>query len=288
MDTVGKQVRQHWYGMLVACLVCILIGSGLALIYGRAQTDYWIVFGGNTDPGDGNGGGSARGGFVNGGWVDNDHIFQVTWQADIGQGTQRETDAAMPAGKAAYASHCGKAQYHCIIAGFSLGNDPAIQLHQQLGLAPDQLKMFGAPQPSSGIWHNPYPDNPFVEPFISTFGGIDTNRSVPAGSSAYYNTRDPYANGGPSCGGPGLFLLSLDGHYIISAEEAAGSHIWTGPDGVIMHEVGYQPAPNGLPRSGSDPTQPWDFCPPKFPDHIPMAPGDPGVPAQLQVPGFPR
>lgn len=285
MDTVGKQVRKHWYGMLVACLCCALVGAGLAMINGRTQSTFWIVFGGNTDPGDGNGGGLARGQFVNGGWVDNDHIFQVTWQADISQGTQRETDAAMAAGHAAYNEHCSVSR--CILAGFSLGNDPAIELASQVGLPADQLYMFGAPQPSTGIWHNPYENNPFISPWISTFGGIDTKRTVPAGSQAFYDTRDPYANGGPQCGGPGLFLLTLDGHYIISKQAADESHIWTGPDGVVMHEVGYQAAPNGLPRSGSDESQPWDFCPPKIPSQIPMEPGMPGVPTQLAVPGVP-
>lgn len=279
MTRVGKQVRAHWYGALVACLCCLLVGTGLSLIIGRSQTEYWIVFGGNTDPGDGQGGGLARGQFVGGGWTDNEHIYQVPWGADIAKDTTAEANAAMAAGHAAYDKNCRI--YHCIVAGFSLGNAPAIQLATELGLSTD-LYMFGAPQPSSGIYHNPFVTSPFIQFWTDDVGGLNQDRPVPAGAQAFYDTRDPYANGGPQCGGPGWFAITLDGHYIVSRAQADGSHIWTGPDGVLMHEVNYVAQP-GIPLSGSDPPPFWSLCPPSLqPPKIPTVP--PGTP---QLPGIP-
>jgi hypothetical protein len=277
--TAAQEWRKHWYGMLVACLCCLLVGTGLALIVGRTLPTYWIVFGGNTDPGDGHGGGAARGQFVAGGWTDNDHIFQVTWGADITKDTTAEANAAMAAGHAAFNEHCSGAN-SCVIAGFSLGNAPAIQLASETGTTTN-LYMFGAPQPSTGIFHNPYVHTPFVQFWTDEVGGLSQNRPVPRGSSAFYDTRDPYANGGPQCGGPGWFAITLDGHYIINKGQSE-QHVWTGPDGVIMHEANYVAQP-GVPVSGSDPEPFWSFCPPNMqPPQIPFVPDNmppvPGVP----------
>lgn len=283
MDSKLRAARRHWYGALVACMVCLIAGTSLALIIGRSQTEFWIVFGGNTDPGDGHGGGMARGQFVGGGWVSNDNIVQITWKADIAGGGANQVADAMPAGHAAVDEFCRA--YDCVIAGFSFGTAPAIQLGDETGLP---VKLFGAPQPKPGIYHNPYADNPFIKPWIEAFGfgPLRPDRVVRPGTENYYDTMDIYADGGPSCGGPGLFLLNAGAnHRIVSKAEADGSHVWTSDDGVINHEVGYQAAPFGLPRSGSDPSQPWDFCPPSAPSvPIPAMNGDPGVP---QLPGVP-
>jgi hypothetical protein len=213
MNAVGKQVRQHWYGMLVACLCCLLIGTGLAVIVGRSQTEY---------------------------------------------------DA-----------HCKI--YHCIIAGFSLGNAPAIQLASETG---GSLYMFGAPQPSTGIFHNPYVHNPLVIFWTDYVGGLDQNQVAPNGAQAFYDTHDPYANAGPQCGGPGWFGINSNGHYIISRAQAS-EHVWTGPDGVFMHEANYVAQP-GVPVSGSDPRPWWSFCPPEQLTQLPTVPA--GMPP---VPGVP-
>lgn len=260
MDTVVVDwIRQRTRAqMVLAFFCCIMIGAGLAIIVGRTQVTYWIVFGGNTDPGDGNGGGQARGQFVGGGWVSDSNIFQVTWQANIGADTTTETNDAMTNGHKAFEAHCRVNR--CIIAGFSLGNSPALQLAKEVGQPPSQTYLFGAPQPSTGVFHNFAPDSPFVNPFLQAMGGLNMMRPVYPGMQAFYDTHDPYANAAPQCSGPGLFALSVNpGHRIISQDEAQ-QHIWTGTDGVIMHEANYV-APPGLPRSGSDRSQLFDGCP---------------------------
>lgn len=286
------KIVKHWGKIVSMAMVAVLIGVGGQMILGRtAPQVFWIVFGGNQDPGDGNGGGLARQQFIDGGWVNGDNIFQVTWQADISQGTIRETDAAMVNGHAAYNQYCGGGGRRCILAGFSLGNSPALQLAAEVGLSPSDTKLFGAPQPSTGAWHNQYPDNPFVEPWIKTVGQLNSDRSVPAGVEAYYDTRDPYANLAPQCSGPGLFAVSLDGHRIIRKDEA-DQHVWTGPDGVIMHEVNYV-APPGLPLSGSDPSPIWAGCELNNWFNTPNSPGpqvnpnNPGLPGMPSMPQFP-
>jgi hypothetical protein len=185
----------------------------------------------------------------------------------------------MAAGHAAFDEHCHV--NHCIIAGFSLGNSPAIQLASEVGVSSD-LYMFGAPQPSTGVFHNPWVHNPLVQFWTDWVGGLDQNQVAPGGSSAFFDTRDPYANGGPQCGGPGWFGINIQGHYIISRGQA-DEHVWTGPDGVIMHEASYV-APPGVPLSGSDPSPIWAFCPPQAQSltQLPMVPS--GMP---QVPGVP-
>jgi hypothetical protein len=242
---------------------------------------FWLIYGGNTDPGDGQGNGAARDQMIAGGWTTPENSYQIQWEANLGSGNNDQVNQAMPQGHDAYARFCG---HGCIIAGFSWGTSPALQLAAETGTPPQNNYLFGGPQPSTGVWHSPYVDNPFIEPWIRFFPP-DPNRFVPAGTQVFYDTRDPYANAAPQCGGPGLFLLNVQtGHYIINRAQA-NEHIWTGSDGAVMHEAGYQAAPFGLPRSGSDPQQPWDFCPPNFPAfNIPAMNGDPGVPA---LPGVP-
>lgn len=245
--------------VLTACFL-VLTGciAGMMIHDARSQGPFWLVFGGNTDKGDGQGGGMARDQLIAGGWTSAGNSFQVTWNADIGSGTAAQTDAAMGPGEDAIARFCDNG---CIIAGFSLGTSPALQLAAEAGIDAEHTYLFGAPQPSTGIWHARYVDNPFVEPWIASFAGVKPDRPVPTGTQVFMDIRDPYANIAPQCQGPGLFALTLEGHRIISKGEADASHVWTGADGAVMHEVGYT-GPLGLPASGSDAPQPWAFCSP--------------------------
>lgn len=274
----------NWVAAAVAAILVFAVGcvAGYQAQDSFGQVPFFLIYGGNTDPGDGQGGGMARDQMVAGGWTTYENSYQVPWKAAIEQGTAKITDEAMAAGHDAYNKFCGRG---CVIAGFSLGTSPALQLSAEVGLDPNNTFLFGGPQPSTGIWHQPYENNPFIEPLVAGFGGFKTDRPVPPGTQVFYDTRDPYANSAPQCGGPGLFMLALDGHRIVNRDEAYGGHIWTGSDGAIMHEVGYQPGPMGLPRSGSDEHQMWDFCPPNLPSFgVPAMNGDPGVPA---LPGIP-
>jgi hypothetical protein len=276
----------QWAAAAIAAVLVFGIGcvAGYQSKDSFGQSEYWIIFGGNTDPGDGQGNGAARDQMVAGGWTTYENSYQVQWKADISQGTERQTPEAVANGQRAINDLCSG--HVCVVAGFSLGTIPAEDLAAQAGIAPGNTYLFGGPAPSTGVWHQPYINNPFIEPWFSLFGNFDTNQVVRPGTNALYDTHDPYANSAPQCGGPGLFLLSVNpGHRIISRDEAQ-EHVWTGSDGVVMHEAGYQPAPFGLPRSGSDPHQPWDFCPPNMPEFgIPAMNGDPGVP---QLPGIPQ
>jgi hypothetical protein len=282
--TAAQQWRKHWYGMIVACLCCVLVGTFLAMIYGRTRPDYtWIVFGGNQDPGDGQCGGGAKDQLVAGGWVDAQHICQVQWKADIGSGTNAEVDQAMPAGKEAL-KECVS---DCVIAGFSLGSMPALQLSAQTGHSADLTYIYGAPQPSPGIWHDQYEDNPFVETGIEQFGQLKPDRLAPAGTHNYFDGRDPYNNAAPQCSGPGNFALTLDGHRIITRAEADASRQWTGTDGVLEFEV-VAPPPIS---SGADPSPFWSGC--EFGDwhNTPNSPGPQTNPDQPfgkpSLPGIP-
>jgi hypothetical protein len=266
--------------MIVACLCCLLVGTGLALIMGRTAPQYqWIVFGGNTDPGDGSCGGGAKDQLVAGGWVSADRICQVQWKADIGSGTNQEVKDAMPAGKAALAN----CQSDCIIAGFSLGTMPALELQAETGHSTDQVYLYGGPEPSPGIWHNQWQDNPFVEPSIELFGQLQPDQFAPQGVHNYFDGRDPYNNSAPQCSGPGVWGLSLDGHRIITKAEADGARQWTGTDGVLEFEV---PGPPPV-VSGADPSPIWAGC--EFNDwhNTPNSPGPQVNPDQPGLPGIP-
>lgn len=275
----------NWAAAIVAAILVFGIGcvAGYQAKDSFGDTPFWLIYGGNTDPGDGQGNGAARDQMIAGGWTSPENSYQIQWKAAIEQGTKDITNEAMPVGHEAWEKFCS--QRTCIIAGFSLGTMPALQLASEVGLPPSLNYIFGGPEPSTGLWHQPYQDNPFVEPWVQSFGDFNTNRLVPAGTQVFYDTHDPYANAAPQCGGPGLFALSVNpGHRIITRDEA-NEHVWTGSDGAVMHEAGYQAAPFGLPRSGSDASQPWDFCPPNFPSfQLPARNGDPGVPA---LPGIP-
>ena len=272
----------QWAAAAIAAVLVFGIGcvAGYQAQDSFGQVPFWIIYGGNQDPGDGHGNGAARDQLVAGGWTTYDNSYQVQWTANI-PSNKNQVNEAMPAGHAAVDKFCG---HGCIIAGFSWGTAPALQLTAETGTPPANNYVFGGPQHSTGVWHNPYLDNPFVEPWFNYFGPFWTDRPIPAGTQVFFDTRDPYANAAPQCGGPGLWFLNLNGHRIVGRGEAY-QHVWVGRFGEVIHEVGYQPGPWGLPRSGSDPQQPWDFCPPNFPSfQIPARNGDPGVPV---LPGVP-
>lgn len=301
-------VKCHKLISVLTAMALILTGciAGMMIHDARSQGPFWIIYGGNTDKGDGQGGGGARDQLVAGGWTSYENSFQITWNADIGAGTANQTDAAMPAGHDAVNNKCRNG---CVIAGFSLGASPAIQLSDETGTPAENTFLFGAPQPSTGVWHSQFQDNPIVEPWVQQIGGLKSDRAVRAGMQNFFDIRDPYNNAAPQCQGPGLFALTLDGHRIISKGEAEGSHIWTGVDGVRMHEVGYG-GPLALPASGADESQPWAGCHPDgwhgwkstvnspdegtggsstdlgpAPDQIPTGP--PGIP-HPEIPGLPH
>lgn len=274
------KIIENWGKIVAMAMVAVLIGLGGQLILGRTfPTHTWLVFGGNTDPGDGNCGGMAKDQLVAGGWVDAAHICQVQWRADIGSGTVSASNDAMPAGKAALRD-CAS---DCIISGFSLGSMPALQLAAETGHPASQVYIYGAPQPSPGIWHNQYQDNPFVEPWIEQVGRLNPDRLAPAGTHNYFDGRDPYNNAAPQCSGPGLFGLTLDGHRIITKAEADGSRQWVGSDGVLEFEV---PAPPPV-ASGDDPTQIWAGCEGNDWHNTPNSPGGQTNPDQPGFPEFP-
>lgn len=261
----------NWAAAALAAILVFGVGcvAGYQAQDSFGQPPFWIIFGGNTDTGNGSGGGAARDQMIAGGWTSPERSFQVTYQANTGEPRGTRGSAVGP-GDEAYWKYCSNG---CIIAGFSQGAVEAIELRERVGAPPGNLYLFGAPQPESGIWHHPVLENPNVEVWIKLYGFRD-NIPVPAGANAFYDTRDPYANAAPQCVGPGLFALTLDGHYIVPADAAFNN--WVDANGVNMHEVGYQPAPGGLPRSGSDPSQPWDLCPfNDWHDHESLPPGLP-------------
>jgi hypothetical protein len=276
---------KHWGKFVALAAVAVLIGVGGQMILGRtAPPAYWIVFGGNTDPGDmADDSGMALEQLIAGGWTTEDGATQVKWAAAIEQGTARIASEAMSNAHAAYDEHC-RGGRRCIIAGFSLGNSPALQLAAEVGHPPELTYLFGAPQPATGVFHASSLDNPLVEPWFVTFSALGTDRPVPAGAKNFYDGRDPYANAAPQCNGPGLFALTLDGHRIITKAEADGAaRIWAGPDGVENHEiVGGPPL-----ASGADPPAPWALCPPGgwySPTDTPAQPGPvPVVPGQPET-----
>lgn len=241
--------------MILFGVFCLLLGLSTAMIIGRTQPNVcFVAYGGNTDPGDGAGGGQFKNQLVDGGWAPAEAIFQVTWEASIQNGTIRQTNEAMAAGKEAIAQCGGR---HVIVAGFSLGTSPALQLAREAGIRPADNYIFGGPAPATGIWHNAWVDNPWVEPAVREFGGLAPDRFVPAGTQVFFDVRDPYANAAPQCSQP--WALTLDGHRVITRAEAEGGHIWTGPDGAVNHEAGYVPQPQ-LPLSGADPSPIWAGC----------------------------
>jgi hypothetical protein len=280
INKAGCAVIKHWGAIVSFCMIAVLIGVGGQLVLGRTQpTPYWIIFGGNLDPNDDDGVG-AREDLIAGGWTTQENSVQVHWVAAIEQGTARITDEAMAEGHAEFARHC-KTKGSCIVAGFSLGNSPALQLAAEEGIPPENTYLFGSPQAGPGVFHNPYLDNPIVEPYFVTFSALFTDRPVAAGVQNHFDARGPYENAGPQCAGPGLFALTLAGHRVITREEANASRVWTSPDGVVNHEVTAGPPI----VSGADPSPIWAGCPPGgwySPTNTRAnpgpAPGAPGVP----------
>lgn len=298
MANARRFAVQHWAFGVWCMVIGLCVGLAGVMVIGRTlPPPYWLVWGGNTDPNDDDGVG-AREQLIDGGWVSADNITQVRWAADISQGTARISDEAMAEAHSQYEAHCRGAQ-QCILAGFSLGNSPALELAAQVGHPAELTYTFGAPQPAPGVFHNAYLDNPGVEPYFVTFSGLYTDRPVAAGAQNFYGIADPYGNAAPQCAGPGLFALSLNDHRIVTKQEADESNIWTGPDGVVNHEVGVP----GVVVSGSQPSPPWNFCPPggwysptdtrANPGPAPGVPGAPDTSAPssdevgTEVPGIP-
>lgn len=242
--------------VLTACFL-VLTGciAGMMIHDSRSDTPIFIAWGGNGDPGDGNGGGFFKDQLVAGGWAAPEDVFQVTWNAAIQQGTIQQADAAMAAGEAAWNNLCTGSR-PCINAGFSLGNSPALQLTDRLGISSSNTYLFGAPQPSTGIWHNQWVDNPWIEPAVRMFGQLAPDRFVPSGTQVFFDARDPYANSAPQCSQP--WALTLDGHRVIGRGESQ-QRVWTGVDGAVMHESNY-PGADVLPLSGNDPSPVWAGC----------------------------
>lgn len=249
----------QWFAAAVAAVLVFSIGciAGYQAKDSWSAPPFWIVFGGNQDPGDGNGGGNAASEFVRLGWTSAGRIYQVKYSADVAH-FEASTQAAVEPGIAAYKKFCGNG---CVIAGFSQGTDAAIELSSRVGNPAGNLYLFGGPHASTGLWHHPVVDHPLVDFWLNTFG-FSTGRVPPAGAHNYFKTRDPYNNPAPQCVGPGLYALAVSEHVVVGPDWAA--KVWTGPDGVDMHEAGYVPPP-GLPFSGSDyPPVVWQGCPPGF------------------------
>lgn len=279
INRAGCAVVEHWGKIISFCLIAVMIGIGGQLVLGRTQpSPYWIIFGGNTDPNDDDGVG-AREDMIAGGWTTPGNSVQVHWAAAIEQGTARITNESMAEAHAEFDKHCKNK--NCIVAGFSLGNSPALQLAAEVGLAPENTYLFGAPQPAPGVFHNAYLDNPVVEPYFVAFSALYTDRPVAAGVQNYYDGRGPYENAAPQCAGPGMYALTLQGHRVITREEANSSRVWIGPDGVVNHEIVAGPPI----VSGADPSPIWAGCPPggwysptDTRANPGPAPGAPGVP----------
>lgn len=261
-------IVKHWGQIISLALVAVLIGVGGQLVLGRTQAPlFWIIYGGNTDPGNGAGDGAARQQMIAGGWTDEANSFQVTWKADIASGTNSEVNDAVASGRDAVNKFCGKR--HCIYAGFSLGTMPALGLSKAENHAADDTYLFGGPQPSPGIWHNQYQDNPGVQPWVQLFGQMDPNQVVAPGTHNYFDGADPYNNAAPQCSGPGLYGLNLNGHRIITRAEADNSRQWTGTDGVLEFEVVAPPPVS----SGADPSPFWAGCEGNDWHNTPFSPG---------------
>lgn len=245
---------KHWGKIISLVLIAVLVGVGGQMIIGRTQPgEFWIIFGGNQDPGDGNGNGLARDQMIAGGWTTRESSFQVQWGARAQRSIQ-DSDEAMVNGQAAIKQRCKNQR--CIVAGFSIGTQPALQVSSQMSISPGNTYLFGGPQPSTGIWHNAWVDNPWIEPALQLFGQFAPDQFVAAGTHSLFDVRDPYANSAPSCSQP--WGLLLDGHRIISRAESQ-QRVWTGVDGVVNHEANYVPPPQ-LPLSGNDPSPEWAGC----------------------------
>lgn len=247
----------NWIAASVAAIMVFAIGcvAGYQAQDSFGAPPMWIAFGGNTDPGDGNGGGGFASELVRLGWTSADRVFQVQYPADVGH-MEQSTQAAMGPGADAIKKFCNQG---CIVAGFSQGTDPAVRVAAANGIQANNVYLFGGPMVSTGIWHSPAVDHPLVEFWLNTFG-FPTNTVPAAGSHFYYNSRDPYANAAPQCYGPGLYALDVGQHVVVGPDWPTKN--WVGSDGVDMHEFGYVAAP-GLPLSGSDPSPLWAGCPPE-------------------------
>lgn len=245
---------KHWGKIVAFAMVAVLIGVGGQLVLGRTQPPKVLAFGGNTD--------HSSQGFVDQlnatGRSSGFQVVPVAYNADIGQG-QASIDDGVAKGKAAWeANNC--ASNGCELWGFSWGTEVVLQLAAQLGVGGNRIQIHGGPQPATGIWHHysvvsgvpPWQ----VEFWLNAFGrGLPTNTIPPAGTKAFFGSRDPYANMAPQCSNPtALGAMSLDDHKIFPP---GGERIWTDRFGVEIHE--WQTSP--LVASGADKSPFWQGCP---------------------------
>lgn len=247
-------LKARWYGAtVIGVSVGLVLGMMTAMIVGRTQPTKVLAFGGNTD--------NSSQGFVdqlNGtGRSGGFQVIPVAYNADIGQG-QASIDDGITKGKAAWEAN-GCASSGCQLWGFSWGTEVALQLAAQLGVPGNQIQIHGAPQPATGIWHHysvvtgipPWQ----IEFWLNTFGRLPTNTIPPAGTKAFFGSRDPYANAAPQCSNPAaLSALSLDDHRIFPP---GGERIWVDRFGVEIHEWMTGPTV----ASGSDKSPAWQGCP---------------------------
>lgn len=238
-----------WLRVVLAAVFGMLIGcaAGFLTIDSRAETETWIIFGGNTDKT-----ADAYYGQLNStGQIREQNIVKIEYKADVAQ-MEASTQDALPKGVAAWNKWCSHGQA-CQIRGFSQGSDPAIAVASAVGAPNRSTRVIieGAPQPSTGVWHHFYPDHPWVEPFLQD-AGFPTNRVPPAGSENFYDQDDPYANLAPQClngGAIGSMWVTLNIAHVVQ-NPAAHHEVWTGPDGVINHE--FNAARNPVTVSGRD------------------------------------
>lgn len=244
-------IVKHWGQLVAAAIVIVLIGVGGQMILGRTQVTTVLAFGGNTD--------HSSQGFVDQlnstGRSSGFKVIPVAYNADIAQG-QASIDDGVAKGQAAWNENCASG---CEVWGFSWGTEVALQLAGKLGLGGGSISIFGGPQPATGIWHH-YAVTSGVPPWqvefwLNAFGKLPTSTIPPAGTKAFFGSRDPYANAAPQCSNPSaLFALSLDDHRIFPP---GGERIWTDRFGVEIHE--WQTGPTVA--SGADPSPIWQGCP---------------------------
>lgn len=253
MTKTIEWVKCRGYSALVlACVFCLLLGTGLAMIIGRTKPTTVLLFGGNGD----HCADQFKAQLDATGRSAGYNIIRVCYNADIAQGKASAADGVTQ-GRAAWDDNCGDA---CQLWGFSWGTEPAAQLALTLGVPGSGVHLWGGPQHAAGIWHHwgvvsgvpPLQ----VEYWINTFGP-PTNTIPPPGTKVFFSTADPYGNAAPQCGNPAaLGALQLNEHAV---QPIGGERIWTDRFGLEIHEfdVGAYPTI----ASGVDPSPAWQGCP---------------------------
>lgn len=244
-------VKQRWYGTtIIACVICLLLGTGLSMIIGRTQVTKVLVFGGNQD--------NCAAGFIdqlNGTRRSDGYtIIPVCYMADTAQMAASGEDGKNK-GLAIWNEQCANG---CEIWGFSNGTEPAIRLAAAVGIDPQKLSLFGGPQHAAGIWHHwgivsGFP--PWQVSFWLDLIGLPTGTMAPAGAKVFFNAGDPFADIAPQCGNPAaLGGLTSAAHAI---PPIGGERIWVDRFGLEIHEFGSLPTV----ASGADPSPVWQGCP---------------------------